>query len=204
MSAFEPAGIATRYRAFTTSQQWAGSMSMTLAAERSAGYFVRLLLPHSLSKMGDHNFDLIAIRREMHVFRHDSLHKTGTRTGSAVPIIPDVAMLERSQVRPEAGGGHIFFHAHRNGAPIGLPLYSELQRALECLPLPRGATGDCRYFFLGGNRAKRQTTSRPSRQRSRRCFAGAVWSGRGASRGFDEQPTKIRLRARSQIFFEGP
>jgi site-specific recombinase XerD len=56
--------------------------------------------------------------------------------------ISDVATLERERV----SNGRVYLHALKNGAAIWLPLYPEVKHALECLPLPRGAALDCRYF----------------------------------------------------------
>jgi site-specific recombinase XerD len=59
--------------------------------------------------------------------------------------VSDVATLERARVR----GGQIFLHALKNGAPLWLPLYQEVEFALACLPAPKGAA-DARYFFWSG------------------------------------------------------
>ena len=60
--------------------------------------------------------------------------------------VSDVATLEKSRIRD----GQIFLHALKNGVPLWLPLYAEVQFALECLPAPRGAPADCPYFFWSG------------------------------------------------------
>jgi len=63
--------------------------------------------------------------------------------------ISDVATLERNRVRD----GEIFVRTTKNGKPVRLPVHADLQAALDCLPLPRGARGaaDCPYFFWSGN-----------------------------------------------------
>ena len=60
--------------------------------------------------------------------------------------VSDVATLERGRVK----GNQIFLHALKNGQAIWLPLYAEVWMALECLPIPRGAEADCKYFFWTG------------------------------------------------------
>ena len=47
-------------------------------------------------------------------------------------------------------GNQIFLHALKNGAAIWLPMYPEVAMALECVPIPRGAGADCKYFFWTG------------------------------------------------------
>lgn len=60
--------------------------------------------------------------------------------------VSDVATLGRDRVT----GNQIFLHALKNGAAIWLPLYPEVKFALECVPLPRGAAADCKYYFWTG------------------------------------------------------
>jgi site-specific recombinase XerD len=60
--------------------------------------------------------------------------------------VSDVATLERDRVK----GNQIYLHALKNGQAIWLPLYAEVWMALECLPIPRGAEADCKYFFWTG------------------------------------------------------
>ncbi|MBL8215825.1 MAG: tyrosine-type recombinase/integrase [Bryobacterales bacterium] len=60
--------------------------------------------------------------------------------------VSDVATLERDRVR----NGEIFVTAMKNGQQLWLPLYPDIQFALEALPLPMGADPGCRYFFWTG------------------------------------------------------
>ena len=60
--------------------------------------------------------------------------------------VSDVATLAKDRIR----GDHIFLHALKNGAVLWLPVYSEVKQTLDCLPLPKGAGADCRYFFWTG------------------------------------------------------
>jgi site-specific recombinase XerD len=66
--------------------------------------------------------------------------------------ISDVATLEKNRVR----GGEIFIRTTKNGKPVKLPIHPDLQRALDILPLPRGAQStDCRYYFWSGEGGSR-------------------------------------------------
>lgn len=60
--------------------------------------------------------------------------------------VSDVATLARERVR----NGEVHIQAMKNGVPVWLPLYPAVARALECLPLPKGAAADCPYFFWSG------------------------------------------------------
>jgi site-specific recombinase XerD len=60
--------------------------------------------------------------------------------------VSDVATLEKSRIQ----GNQIFLHALKNGAPLWLPVWDDVRRALEVLPLPQGAPVDCEYFFWTG------------------------------------------------------
>jgi integrase len=62
--------------------------------------------------------------------------------------VSDVALLERSRVHD----GEIFVRTEKSGKAVRLPVYPELQQALDALPAPRG--GDSRYFFWSGNGSK--------------------------------------------------
>ena len=66
--------------------------------------------------------------------------------------ISDVAVLERDRVRD----GEIFIRTTKNGKAVKLPVHSDLQAALDMLPVPRGADGpDCPYFFWSGRGDRR-------------------------------------------------
>jgi integrase len=61
--------------------------------------------------------------------------------------ISDVATLKRDRLR----SGEILVRTTKNGKPVKLPLHSDLQAALDVLPLPRGAdSADCPYLFWSG------------------------------------------------------
>ncbi len=60
--------------------------------------------------------------------------------------ISDVATLEHERVR----NGQILLYAQKNGATVWAPVDEEVRRALELLPIPRGASADCKYFFWTG------------------------------------------------------
>jgi len=60
--------------------------------------------------------------------------------------ISDVATLARDRIR----NGEIYLHTTKNGKPVKLPVHPDLQSALKVLPVPRGAAGDCPYFFWSG------------------------------------------------------
>ena len=60
--------------------------------------------------------------------------------------VSDVATLRRDRLR----GDRIFLHAMKNGAALWLPLWDDVKRALEILPVPQGAPADCKYFFWTG------------------------------------------------------
>jgi site-specific recombinase XerD len=60
--------------------------------------------------------------------------------------VSDVATLRKDRIK----GDQIFLHALKNGAHIWLPLYPGVKFALDCLPLPQGASADCPYFFWTG------------------------------------------------------
>lgn len=59
--------------------------------------------------------------------------------------ISDVATLRKDRIQ----GDHILLQALKNGAMIWLPLYPEVDRALDCLQ-PHGAAAECEYFFWTG------------------------------------------------------
>jgi integrase len=63
--------------------------------------------------------------------------------------VSDVATLEIERIR----GGQIFLHALKNGQAIWLPLsqFPEVRQALDCVPLPKGASPDCKYYFWSGS-----------------------------------------------------
>ena len=60
--------------------------------------------------------------------------------------LSDGAALARDRIR----GIEIFLCALKSGAPIWLPEYAEVRRALDCVPLPEGAAADCKYYCRTG------------------------------------------------------
>lgn len=64
--------------------------------------------------------------------------------------ISDVAVLQRSRVSE----GEIFIRAEKNGKPVRLPVPQDLQDALDRLPIPRGASDECPFFFWTGHGTK--------------------------------------------------
>ena len=60
--------------------------------------------------------------------------------------VSDVATLERERVR----NGRIFLHAMKNGSALWLPLWPDVEMALQALPEPQGAPSPCRYYFWTG------------------------------------------------------
>jgi site-specific recombinase XerD len=62
--------------------------------------------------------------------------------------ISDVATLEKNRVR----NGEIFVRTTKNGKPVRLPVPTDLQKAFDVLPLPRGTDDpECPYFFWSGH-----------------------------------------------------
>lgn len=60
--------------------------------------------------------------------------------------ISDVATMRKDSVT----GGEIRLRAVKNGKAIWHELYPEVKQALDVLPLPKGASADCPYFFWTG------------------------------------------------------
>jgi site-specific recombinase XerD len=60
--------------------------------------------------------------------------------------ISDVATLRKDSVR----GDEIMLRAVKNGKAIWHELYPVVRDALDALPLPKGASADCPYFFWTG------------------------------------------------------
>jgi site-specific recombinase XerD len=68
--------------------------------------------------------------------------------------VSDVALLERSRIHDS----EIFVRTEKSGKPVRLPVYPELQAALDALPAPRGCSTaeipQSRYFFWSGHGSK--------------------------------------------------
>jgi site-specific recombinase XerD len=61
--------------------------------------------------------------------------------------ISDVATLAKDRIR----NGEVYLRTMKNGKVVKLPAPAELVKALDIVPVPRGAGGACRYFFWSGN-----------------------------------------------------
>lgn len=66
--------------------------------------------------------------------------------------VSDVATLKKERIK----GDYIFLHALKNGAPIWLPLYPEVKRALNNLIQPQGTICECEYFFWSGRGSREE------------------------------------------------
>jgi integrase/recombinase XerC len=73
--------------------------------------------------------------------------------------ISDVATLERDRAKD----GQILLHTQKTGESVFLPIPAELQESLNTLPLPRGASSNCPYFFWNGTMAKAALVSSAER-----------------------------------------
>ncbi|OFW39831.1 MAG: hypothetical protein A3J28_10830 [Acidobacteria bacterium RIFCSPLOWO2_12_FULL_60_22] len=65
--------------------------------------------------------------------------------------IGDALIVSRDPVQ----SGEILIYTQRAETPVWIPLHPEVERALELLPLPRGAEAGCRYFFWNGRMGRR-------------------------------------------------
>jgi site-specific recombinase XerD len=77
-----------------------------------------------------------------------TMRYTGLRIG-------DVAMLAKDRISRDGTRWRIFLHTEKTGKPVFLPIADELRLALNAVPIPRGATPDCRYFFWNGIASER-------------------------------------------------
>ena len=64
--------------------------------------------------------------------------------------IGDVALLARDRISRDGDRWRIFLRTEKSGQPVFLPVPADMKAALDALPLPKGADGDCRYFFWTG------------------------------------------------------
>lgn len=64
--------------------------------------------------------------------------------------ISDIALMRKDRISRDEEGWYIFLRATKNDAPVFLPIPDEMVEALHALPIPRGADGDCPYFFWNG------------------------------------------------------
>ncbi len=89
--------------------------------------------------IGNQPYERLRARAMVLTLRHTALR------------ISDVALLEKDRIR----NGEIFLRTAKNGKPVKLPVHPDLQAALDLVPTPRAASGECRYFFWSGNGSKR-------------------------------------------------
>ena len=73
--------------------------------------------------------------------------------------ISDVALLRWNRIR----NGEIFIRTAKNGKPVKLPVHSDLDAALNVLPLPREASEGCPYLFWSGKGSERNAIETVSR-----------------------------------------
>jgi len=64
--------------------------------------------------------------------------------------IGDVALLARDRISRDGNRWRIFLRTEKSGQPVFLPVPADLKVALDALPVPKGAKGECRYFFWSG------------------------------------------------------
>ena len=69
--------------------------------------------------------------------------------------IGDVAMLSRERVAKDNKRWRIFLRTEKNGKPVFLPIPDDLRLAFNNVPVPRGASADCRYYFWNGITSER-------------------------------------------------
>ena len=77
-----------------------------------------------------------------------TMRYTGLRIG-------DVAKLAKERISRDGARWQIFLHTEKTGKPVFLPVPDELPLALNSVPVPRGETPDCRYFFWNGATSER-------------------------------------------------
>ena len=64
--------------------------------------------------------------------------------------IGDVALLARDRISRDGDRWRIFLRTEKSGQPVFLPVPADMKAALDALPVPKGADGECRYFFWSG------------------------------------------------------
>jgi site-specific recombinase XerD len=69
--------------------------------------------------------------------------------------IGDVAMLARDRISSDGYRWRIFLRTEKTGKPVFLPIPDDLRLALNAVPIPRGASHDCRYYFWNGITSER-------------------------------------------------
>jgi integrase len=100
--------------------------------------------------------------------------------------ISEVATLAKDRVR----NGEVYRPTMKNGKVVKLPAPAELVKALDVVPVPRGASGACRYFFRSGN----GTTRAAVRDATRTLAAVFKASGGGRRRSRASLPATRWLR----------
>lgn len=76
--------------------------------------------------------------------------------------ISDVAYFSKERISHDGARWRVFLRAQKNGQPVFLSVPDEVKRALDTVPLPRGAEADCPYYFCVGDlsdKAKKATVS---------------------------------------------
>ncbi len=66
--------------------------------------------------------------------------------------ISDVIALSRDRVKD----GYLHLHTQKTGGHVLLPMPSDLQEALDALPVPKRASHGCQYFFWNAKTSRRQ------------------------------------------------
>jgi site-specific recombinase XerD len=69
--------------------------------------------------------------------------------------IGDVAMLARDRISKDSDRWRIFLRTEKSGQPVFLPVPSDMKAALDSVPIPRGTSGESRYFFWSGNSSEK-------------------------------------------------
>ena len=66
--------------------------------------------------------------------------------------ISDVITLSRDRVKD----GYLHLQTQKTGGHVLLPMPSDLREALDALPVPKGASHGCLYFFWNAKTSRRQ------------------------------------------------
>lgn len=106
------------------------------------------VVPYTLSEVS-------AIINACHSFGQSAYERARARAMTLVLRytalrIGDVALLARDPISRDGNRWRIFLRTEKSGQPVFLPLPADLKAALDDLPVPKGASGECRYFFWSG------------------------------------------------------
>jgi hypothetical protein len=71
--------------------------------------------------------------------------------------VSDVCTLRRDAISwdPDKRTWRVLVRTQKTGEPVYLPIPSELQLALDALPLPRNAAKDCPFYFWNSVTSRR-------------------------------------------------